>query len=379
MSAVLFRKTFLGLAFALLPIFAVGTASAEPLPPLKRRLVYLDILQSKTGFIHVGEGDKRRPEWEVLPKAKIVSVHGRSSNDVYLLTEEGVLLREDGKRIVDKYTSPCTWGNFNKEYNYVGERLFLVIADKDAVHVIGENRGINSRVGSELHAALGKDGKWTCKNEHVVPMEVVSNGDITWTVAHNMDGDLCRVRSSTGFCTSGPRWAPSFSEPVGDSIDMGIHSWSLHMFGIDDGYIITKDDTWRPSLHRFNGVTWAPITTIEAQILSSFADEDKNLWFLTKTSENYNDPGNEVRLFDGKALKTFPVPATFAAQFVRGTGPRDVWFAGYKNKIYQWDGSVLREGALNFEPTDVWAAPHGEVWFAGPEGIAFTAPMAEGK
>lgn len=356
-----------GIVVAALPSIAFADTPPEPLPKLNRKIVPISIVKTKTGFVHLAEGAKSND-----PPAKIISVHGRSATDLWFLTEDAVLLHDDGKRIVDRYVKPCGWGEFNREFNGVGTHVFQVVTDKDAVHVIGEERNANSRVGSEVYGSLGKDGKWSCKgNSAIVPALAVSGGDTTWRVGHNMDNDACRIRASNGFCTSGPRWAPSFVEPVGDTVDMGIHTVALWMLGVDDGFAITMDEAWRGSLHRFNGVTWAPIAKIDSntRISDLWADEERHAWIVA---------GGAVLHYDGRTVKSMGFAASVGARAVRGTGARDVFFLGDGNMIFQWDGARFREGQLAFEPSDLWAAPGGEVWFVGPDGVAVTAPLSEG-
>src|SRR6185503_8519596 len=161
---------------------------AELLPPLTRSLVSVVLLKTKTGIIHVPDGSPMRPEWAGLPRAEIISIHGRSPKDIWFLTADQIVLHDDGKRIVDRYVRPCGWD------------FAQIIVDKDSVRVLGESRGMDTRIGSDVTATLGKRGTWSCGGHGLVPSVATSSGDHTWKLAHNFDSDPCRLRLLDGPC-----------------------------------------------------------------------------------------------------------------------------------------------------------------------------------
>jgi hypothetical protein len=140
---------------------------------------------------------------------------------------------------------------------------------------------------------------------------------------------------------------------------------------------VTVDADRRLWLHRYNGVTWAPVATIDKDlwVVDLWVDEEGHPWLTARRGEKWDDPATTVLRFDGHALRSLPVPASFATRFVRGTSSSDVWFAGAGSKVYQWDGKQLRQGPAPFDASDVWSSPGGEVWLVGSGGAAHTAPL----
>ena len=193
--------------------------------------------------------------------------------------------------------------------------------------------------------------------------------------------DLCRIRAQDGPCALGTAWAPSFNEPSGDAIDMGIHHIAAWMHGLDDGWLLTWGEDGRKWLHRYNGVTWAPVATIEKElsVIDLWVDEERRPWLTVRRGRQWDGPANMVLRFDGKALQALPVPASFTTGLVRGTSSRDVWFVGAGRKVYQWDGERLRQGEAPFDASDAWSSPGGEVWMVGERQVAHTAPLGEAR
>jgi len=337
-------------------------------------------LQGKTGVIHVPEGAPLRTEWLGLPRAEIISIHGRNPHDIWFLTEDQTVLHDDGKRIVDRYVEPCGWGNYGDTEGGVSTRFAQILVDKEKVHVLGESRDPYTRVGGDLTATLSKNNKkWSCKEQGITPALAASFGDHTWKLAHNMASAACRLRALDGPCASPPSWAPSYAEPSGDAVDMGIDSIALWMFGVDDGFIVTFDDEGRLWIHRYNGVAWSPVAALdkEIRIMNLWADDERHLWLTARRGGHWGDPATMILHFDGKALRALPVPASFKTRFVHGTSARDVWFFGAAGKVYQWDGETLRQGAVSSDASDGWSSLGGEVWLVSKDGVWHTAPLGE--
>ncbi len=346
-------------------------ANAEAFLPIERKISTFSIRVTKTGYEHFGPGQTIPPG--SLP-AKIIALDGRSSSEIWMLTDTGTVLRDDGKSLTFRQANPCGWGKGQREYSGYGDRLYNIVADKDHVHVIGEHRGIDTRVGSERRASLTQNGKWICTDQSLVPDIMQSSNGMTWFAAHNMDGDACRISSASGFCTSGPRFSPTHIEPSRDSTDMGIYNAALWMRGTDDGWVVTSDETFHPKLHRFNGVTWAPVAKIPDGLrISSIWADDHELWLTARSGSSWESPSETILRSDGKTLTQLNLPAPMQIRWVRGAGPRDVWFGGYDETIYQWDGK-MRAGKVPGEVNDIWVAPDGAVFFVIPEAIAVIAP-----
>jgi hypothetical protein len=162
---------------------------------------------------------------------------------------------------------------------------------------------------------------------------------------------------------------------------MGIYNTAFYMLGLDDGWTVTLEEHFAGVLHRFNGVTWAPVAKIGEglYVKSIWVDETRSPWLVARDREKWDNPGKVVLRYDGKALQEMPVPKDFAAMWVDGTGSKDVWFGGKVGAIYQWDGSKWHQDTLPFEPTSHWVAPGGEVYFVSPVGIVVTAPLSEAR
>jgi hypothetical protein len=156
---------------------------------------------------------------------------------------------------------------------------------------------------------------------------------------------------------------------------MGIYNAALWMRGTDDGWVVTTDETFRQKLYRFNGVTWAPVAKVPngLRISSIWADENQS-WLTARSGLSWESPSETILRSDGKTLTPLTLPAAIQIRWVHGAGPREVWFGGYDETIYQWDGSRLRAGKVPGAVSDMWVAPDGGVFFALPEAIAFIAP-----
>ena len=172
----------------------------------------------------------------------------------------------------------------------------------------------------------------------------------------------------------------SFDYKKVDGARLPIDTLSMH--GLDDGWITSIDEDRRARLLRYNGVTWAPQATFDPglAIVAMWVDEQAHPWLLARRGGKEEDPANVVLRFDGQALHSVPVPASFAARGVQGTSARDVWFVGAGRTVYQWDGQRLRQGEAPIDVADAWSSPGGEVWIVGTGDKAVaarTAPLAE--
>lgn len=368
------------LAISAVLVGANSTAHAddqeEALLPIERKISTFTIRVTKTGYTHFASADKA--PLDSLP-VKIIAIAARSSKEIWMLTDTAVVLQDDGKEIKFRQAKPCGWGEVNREYNWLGTSLYNIIVDENEVHVFGQHRGMNTRIGAERRATLSKNGKWTCSEKGLIPDHVHASGALTWRASYNMDGDACRIGSSAGHCTSGPRFAPTHVDPVRDSIDMGIHNAALWMHGPDDGWVVTLDELFKPVLYRFNGVAWTMQSkfTDSRRVFSIWGDDQHHLWLTAGTGKEWNDPANQIFRFDGKNLKQVSTPKSFKTHRVFGHSSHDVWFSGSGDVIYQWDGSRLRQGKVPGEVADMWVSSDDVAIFALPDAIALAAPSKE--
>ncbi len=354
---------------------ARAESAEETLLPIERKISSFSIRVTKTGYAHFASADNA-PLGSI--PAQIVAIHGRTSKDIWMLTDTGVVLQDDGKDIKFRQAKPCGWGEYSRESNGVGTHLYNIVVDENDVHVFGEFRDMNTRIGSEQRATLARDGKWNCQKKSLVPELTQSSGAMTWRAAYNMDGDACRIGSSAGHCTSGPRFAPTHVDPVRDSIDMGILNVAMWMYGPDDGWVITKNELFEPTLYRFNGVAWTKQSNIdhEIRIHSMWGDEQHQLWMIASKMSKTASQMMILR-YDGKNMNPLSTPKSFAASRIRGTSSHDIWFGGENDIIYHWDGSRLRQGKLPAEASGMWVSADGVPFFVLPEAIAFVAPAGD--
>ena len=307
---------------------------------------------------------------------KILAVAARNSKDIWILTDSGVVLQDDGKQITFRQAKPCGWGEANADSGWLGSRLYNIVVDEAHVHVFGEYRDTNTRVGGERRASLARNGKWTCSERSLVPDHLHASGTLTWRAAHNMDDDACRIGSLAGHCTSGPRFAPTHIDPPRDGIDMGIYNVALWMHAPDDGWVVTKDELFQPVLYRFNGVTWAKVVKFDEgqHIHAMWADEQHHVWLTAGAGRPWESHATMLLRYDGKTLAQMPTPASFSTRIVRGSSSRNVWFGGAGDMVYQWDGSRLRQAQLSGDVGSISVSPDGAAFFALPEAIAFALP-----
>jgi hypothetical protein len=368
------------LVISTLLISSIGSAMAdskeEALLPIERKISTFSIRVTKAGYAHFSSTDKA-PVGS-LP-AKIIAIDGRNSNDIWMLTETGVVLQDDGKAIKFRQAKPCGYGNYEGEFGGLGLHLDSIVVDENEVHVFGQYRGMNSRVGAERRATLARNGKWTCSEKGITPAFTQSSGAFSWRAANNMEGDACRIGSLSGYCNSGPRFAPTHIDPSRDSTDMGILNMAMWMQAPDDGWIVTLDELFQPVLYRFNGVTWAKQTKFDdgARVYSMWVDDQHQVWMTAGAIEPWNAPAKMILRYDGKNLTELPTPKSFTTSRVRGHSSRDVWFSGVGNTIYQWDGSRLRQGKLAGDVSDMWVSSDDVAFFVLPDAIAFAAPSGE--
>lgn len=357
---------------------AADPAKEEALLPIERKFSSFTIRVTKTGYAHFASAEKA-PVGSV--PAKIVAITGRNSKDIWMLTDTGVVLQDDGTDIKFRQAKPCKWGEFNREYNEVGVHLHNIVADENEVHVFGEYRDMNTRIGGERRATLARDGKWKCTERGLVPDITQSSGALTWRAAYNMDGDACRISSSAGHCMSGPRFSPTHQDPIRDSIDMGIHNIGMWMYGPDDGFVLTMDEYFEATLYRFNGVAWTKQATVDndLSVHSMWADEQRHVWFAAGTGSRWDAPATQILRFDGKTISPIATPKSFTTKMVRGHSSKDIWFGGQGDVVYQWDGARLRQGKLpgGGEVSDMWVSSDDVAFFVMPDAVVFAAPSTE--
>jgi hypothetical protein len=367
------------LAFGVTLFAVVSSASSvmadpkeEALLPIERKISSFTIRVTNTGYAHFASLEKA--PIGSLP-AKIIAIDGRNSKDIWMLTDNGVVLQDDGKDIKFRQAKPCGWGEYSREFNGVGTALFNIVVDENEVHVVGQSRSPTMRYGREIRATLARNGKWTCSEKSLVPDHMHSAGALTWRAAYAMEGDACRIGSLAGHCTSGPRFAPTHIDPPRDSVDMGIENIAMWMHGPDDGWVVTLNEEFHGNLYRFNGVTWTKQTNIDEEdvrVNSIWGDEQHHLWMTAGDRSS-----TVIFRYDGKNLTSIPTPASFAASMMRGHSSRDIWFSGAGGAIYQWDGSRLRQGKLPDEVSAMWVSSDDVAYFVLPDAIAFAAPAVE--
>ena len=350
---------------------------AAPLPPLTRALVNLKFVRTPAGIRVLPEGETCSNCIQLV----VTSVHGQNPRDVWLLaTEEetkDLLLHYDGQRITQTIKGP--FGCFGALKEDVSRRFVQVLTDQGHVRVHGYSRDPNSRVGGDVTASLDlRTKRWTC-SETGVGTDDSSSGDYTWKLQDPAMGDSsCQLRPIGGTCIPIPWWSPSYVEPSQDSTEYGVRTQALWMQGLNDGWLANGDESGHSWLFRFNGVGWSPIVGLDRgrRIAGVWADQNSRAWAVVAPSYGTEGKGGLLRI-EGREVRPLPVPDTFKATYVRGTGPRDVWFVGGKEAVYQWDGETLRQGKAPFEVADVWSSPGGEVWMVGDGLAAHTAPLEE--
>lgn len=365
-------STAIGATLVIMTSSVFADAAEEPLLPIERKFSTFTIRVTKTGYTHFASADKA-PAGS-LP-AKITAINGRSATDIWMLTDNGVVLQDDGQTIKYRKAKPCGWGEYNSEYNGAGTRLYRLVVDANEVHVVGQTRDLNTRIGSEAHATMTRNGNWSCAEKSLIPDLMHSNGTLSWRAAYNMDDDVCRIGSTAGHCTTGPRFAPTHVDPPRDSIDMGIQNLAMWMLSPVDGWVVTLDEFFLPVLYRFNGITWTKHTSLgNARIYSMWVDERSHVWITAGKDGSWDSPATMILHYDGTRVESIPVPASFKTRQVLGSSSKDIWFSGSSDTVYQWDGARLRQGSAPSEVSDMWVSSDGVAFFVLPDAIAFTAP-----
>lgn len=301
-------------------------------------------------------------------KGSLISVHGSGSKDIWFLSSEppdtkkqfireiGVGVHFDGARGVRVLRNECWGAVYSSIHAHRGGALLQ-----------GGNPFARSYVGTAVTSTLRPDGKMDCGNLGPSPRVSSSSGDRTWRlVCKTNEGGLCTLASPDGPAAA----LPSFdgSAAAGDATPLGVDV--LWMRGLDDGWITAVDPrSGERALLRYNGVTWVPRAKLRAGLvpLDVWADAEGHPW-ITAQIEGDGAPRSTLLRFDGQALQEMTVPEDFAAKWVTGTGPSDVWFFEEGTKAYQWDGKTLHEGELPFAYGGAWGAPGGEVWIVGRHG-----------
>lgn len=316
-------------------------------------------------------------------RGHITSISGRGPEDVWLLSSEeyndnksgfapkkGKVVHHDGRRVIKEYKHPC-WG----------AQFSSIEVARDGIILAGSNPFIRAPpVETALLSGKGSR-EWECWNafttSHAAP------GDAAWTLnCGSQDGRLCYFQAAGGRRAAIPATHASFGE-MGETAPHTITAWEIR--GDDDGWMVAGDDTGRPWLLRYNGVTWVPKAALDGlEIARLWVSSDNQVWLLAPRE---NQPSVVLR-FDGRALHAVPVPESFKVDGMLGVG-REMWFYGRGRKVYQHDGQRLRQGEASFEVSSAWAASNGQVWIAGGTGnpddesgkpmAARTAPFTEGR
>ncbi len=325
------------------PVLAVPPPPAEPLPPITR------------GFAKL-----------TLPGAKmsIVGVAGRSPTDIWFLDtaaayiiHQGGVEHWNGTRI-DRVIAPECQGTFLE-----------IQLDRDGILLPGTDPGS----GSWTSAYIPFKGKsWGCDYAFWGVAMGLSNGH--FSEAGPAPGAAAWAfdcpspfHGPCSFRSAGGRRAPFPEDLAALSSDKEVKNlrtrhWQIR--GDDTGWMVLEDerqpedgDEAHAALHRYNGVTWSVVSSLDALDISGmWVDQEGNPWLTAN--------GALVR-HDGKVTVRLPVPEAFAPTVITGTNARDVWFFGPAKQVYQWDGERLRGGEAPFDVGGAWAAPNGEVWITG--------------
>ena len=332
---------------------------AEPLPPLTRPVVAVP-----------------------LPGVDfpLFAVQGRSPRDLWFLADNedtgGCLVHlepprttivarwlHDGDGYKPSSERRAGDASFASVFSYGPNLAFFsgIALDRDFVYLMGSVVAW-SRGPGLLRGSLSGDGEWRQDSSYRQGL-MVSSGEHLWALECGFDIGECsfgipggpRVRLPSRDAT--PGWQ-------GERLPREIGA--LWMRTPDDGWVVLADADDPAVLSRYNGVTWAPVAQLDPELTVTglWADEAGKAWLVAQRAGT-GDPRTVVLRFDGRALQRLPLPPSFAATLVRGSGPREAWFVGGGSKVYQWDGEKLHQGEAPFDVGDAWAAPDGEVWLVG--------------
>jgi hypothetical protein len=317
----------------------------------------------------------------------LTAVQARSPHEVWFLggaDEGGCLVRYDPPRVVvvarwtesdlDRGISTPSKrkpapNEFMKVFSYGPHTPGFsgVFLGKDEVMLTGSVAAW-ARGPGMLRGAL-RHGKWSWESSYWRGL-TVSSGEHVWELNCSPVMDSWWTYRDCSFWASGgpPASFPSHDASYGqEGESTALVVQALQMRGLDDGWIVIADEGEPRLLLRYNGVTWAPVAAIDAAltVVGLWGDEAGNAWIAARRGGKDDDPANVALRFDGHALRPLPVPASFAATSVTGTGPEDVWFLGAGRKVYQWDGQRLRVGEAPFDVGAAWASTGGEMWVVG--------------
>lgn len=318
--------------------------------------------------------------------AQLVSVSGRSERDVWFLSDEehqmgyqkrdplgagqkGVLVHFDGKRVDKQIKHDCWRAQFSH-----------VLVSGDGVILEGNNPFVRLVPMQETALYTGKGKKtfecWNASSE-VRAGPSRSAWALQW-LGPTLQGVSLGV-------AGGPKVPlPRFHSAAVDS-DEGMRAApaAWRMVGPDDGFMVWLDEDERQRLLRFNGVTWVTKAHLgDLEVTSMWVESDGQVW-LTASLDKADDV---ILRFDGQALHALPVPPAFKATHVVGGAGKELWFYGFADTVYQYDGARLHVGKAPFPVAEAWVAPNGEVWAVsqenerGPKGVvAHVGPRAEAR
>lgn len=361
----------------------------EPLPPrvaaegaAPRRPSLLGDEEPPDGGLSVGPVSTFTARFEPVPLPPrvptIVSVNGRDERDVWMLAENGHVLRWDGTRITDRGAPHCfvesccgTLVDCAQKPAMCGKSAaamevtwsWLRLTPDDVIaHAWVDTGGMRASI---VESRLGQNGRWSCEQgkEDLVYPGAAGRGDGLHALELSLDGaslhfegpavlvnrygghlllvDGRRVPLPAGLPYEGARFVARAPD-------------DLWLWG-EDGRV------WRG-----NGLTWAPQRADLASVADIWFAAPASAWLLGAMGE-----GEEQLLrwdLDKGGGQVFETPG---AASMLGDG-RDFWLVG-KTALYHWDGVALRrtEPPLAVEDSGrAWRGPSGEIWLVGADPTA---------
>jgi hypothetical protein len=301
-----------------------------------------------------------------VPKASsIVSIHGRSARDLWMLTGDGDVIEHDGARAGRVHRKPC----LPTQPTQMVWRHDLVLTQPNEVLVYGVGPG--NRGDSAETRAIFRGGRWHCElGGRSTPWVDVVDG-VSWSAWHSYGGNESIQITVLG----GP------PAPVPHALGETLGPYHASM------WMRTPTDVWMAgasALYRFLGVSWRvmPLPP-RVQVVTLRAEEDGTAWVITAPAGDepayYEEApaGDGLMRWDGKRFERLRVPLDFRASRVVGSGPRDVWFVGGGSVVHQWDGTSLRRADVGFRVTAAWGSPIAGTWLGGhQDGRARAAKLA---
>jgi hypothetical protein len=301
-----------------------------------------------------------------LPKASsIVSIHGRSPRELWMLTGDGDVIEHDGARAGRVHRKPC----LPTQPTQLPWRHDLVLTTPSEVRVYGIGPG--NRADWAESRAIFRGGRWHCElGGPATPYVELADG-VSWSAWHSYGGNESIQITVTG----GP------PAPVPHALGETLGPYHAGM------WMRTPTDVWMAgasTLYRFLGVSWRALPLPpRVQVITLRAEEDGSAWIVTAPagSDPFYDQeppaGDGLMRWDGERFERLRVPADFRASRVVGSGPRDVWFVGGGSVVHQWDGTSLRRADVGFRVTAAWGSKGAGTWLGGhKDGRARAAKLA---